>query len=170
MTCMARSPASRWSPPRCPKHGTMTSRKRLLRPHHVSRINPSKFAMLCPENRQRSHRSPTGIVVLLWLVLATFSRISASDSASNAAANFPWQAHAPQIDATALKRADALLRKMTLEEKIGQMVLFTYGGTVTGPTGERSDLESLIRSGNCGNIFNAHSVSTIRALQKLAVE
>lgn len=68
------------------------------------------------------------------------------------------------------KRAEALLAQMTPEEKIGQMVLFTAGETITGPSGQRQDLREQIRAGRCGTIFNAHTVATIRGYQKLAVE
>ena len=59
---------------------------------------------------------------------------------------------------------------MTMEEKIGQMVLFTSSGTITGPSGPRQDLEAQIRKGNCGGVFNAHTVAKIRHFQKIAVE
>ena len=58
---------------------------------------------------------------------------------------------------------------MTLQEKIGQMVLYTSDWDVTGPTIRSSYLED-IRKGNCGNIFNAHTVAYVRKLQKAAVE
>ena len=51
-------------------------------------------------------------------------------------------------------RVDSLLRIMTLDEKIGQMVLFTSDWDVTGPTIREGYLDD-IRSGRCGNIFNA---------------
>ena len=66
-------------------------------------------------------------------------------------------------------RVDSLLRIMTLEEKIGQMVLFTSDWDVTGPTIREGYLDD-IRSGRCGNIFNAYTVDYIRELQRVAVE
>lgn len=76
----------------------------------------------------------------------------------------------PLSDQEIGQKVDALLDKMSIDEKIGQMVLFTHSGTVTGPTGARNDLEDLIRKGSCGSIFNAHTVETIRHLQDLAVK
>ena len=58
---------------------------------------------------------------------------------------------------------------MTLDEKIGQMVLFTSDWDVTGPTIREGYLDD-IRSGRCGNIFNAYTVDYIRELQRVAVE
>ena len=67
------------------------------------------------------------------------------------------------------QKADSVLKLMTLQEKIGQMVLYTSDWDVTGPTIRSTYLED-IRKGNCGNIFNAHTVSYVRSLQKAAVE
>ena len=66
-------------------------------------------------------------------------------------------------------RVDSLLRIMTLDEKIGQMVLFTSDWDVTGPTIREGYLDD-IRSGRCGNIFNGYTVDYIRELQRVAVE
>src|SRR5438093_749430 len=72
--------------------------------------------------------------------------------------------------ATASAKADALLARMTIEEKIGQLVLFTSYGSTTGPLKQRQALEERIRKGECGNVFNALGVAQIRKLQKIAVE
>ena len=67
------------------------------------------------------------------------------------------------------QKADSVLKLMTLQEKIGQMVLYTSDWDVTGPTIRSTYMED-IRKGNCGNIFNAHTVAYVRSLQKVAVE
>lgn len=67
------------------------------------------------------------------------------------------------------KKVDDLLKKMTLEEKVGQMTLYTSGWTITGPT-LRDSYKEDVRSGKCGNIFNAHTAAYNRELQKIAVE
>lgn len=67
------------------------------------------------------------------------------------------------------QKADSVLKLMTLEEKIGQMVLYTSDWDVTGPTLRQGYLED-IRKGHCGNIFNAHTAAYTRKLQKIAVE
>jgi len=66
-------------------------------------------------------------------------------------------------------RVDSVLKLMTLDEKIGQMVLYTSDWDVTGPKIKSGYLDD-IRKGNCGNIFNAHTVAYVRKLQKTAVE
>ncbi|MBP5559068.1 MAG: glycoside hydrolase family 3 C-terminal domain-containing protein [Bacteroidales bacterium] len=63
---------------------------------------------------------------------------------------------------------DSLLKVMTLEEKVGQTVLFTSDWTVTGPTMREGYLDD-IRAGRCGNIFNAYTAGYTRKLQEIAV-
>jgi len=67
------------------------------------------------------------------------------------------------------KRVDSLLRLMTLEEKIGQMTLYTTDWGATGPT-IREGYTKDIRSGACGALFNSHTVKFTRELQRIAVE
>lgn len=74
----------------------------------------------------------------------------------------------PTVDPIEAK-VNALLAKMTLEEKIGQMTLFTTGWDVTGPT-ISGNHEQEIKNGKVGNVFNAHTVDFVRKIQKLAVE
>ena len=63
---------------------------------------------------------------------------------------------------------DSLLRVMTLEEKIGQLVLYTSDWDVTGPS-IRDGYVDDIRAGKCGNIFNAYTAEYTRKLQEIAV-
>jgi beta-glucosidase len=66
------------------------------------------------------------------------------------------------------RKVDSVLSLMTLDEKIGQLNLLTSDWDVTGPTIREHYLED-IRSGRCGNIFNAHTVAYNRTLQEVAV-
>ena len=71
----------------------------------------------------------------------------------------------PRLDA----RADALIRKMTLEEKIGQLVQYS-AGQATGPGTGRSDYEDMIAKGQIGALLNVIETKQITAYQKIAVE
>lgn len=62
-----------------------------------------------------------------------------------------------------------LLAQMTLEEKIGQVSLFTTDWESTGPT-IRETYKEDIRKGQCGALFNAHTIPFTRELQRIAVE
>jgi beta-glucosidase len=64
---------------------------------------------------------------------------------------------------------DALMKKMTLEEKIGQLNLPGSGDIVTG-TVQSSDIGKKIKEGKVGGLFNIKSVEKIKAVQKVAVE
>lgn len=62
-----------------------------------------------------------------------------------------------------------LMKKMTLEEKIGQLNLPGSGDIVTGQAGN-SDIAKKIKDGAVGGLFNIKSVAKIRDVQKVAVE
>lgn len=64
---------------------------------------------------------------------------------------------------------DALMKKMTLDEKIGQLNLPGSGDIVTGQAGN-SDIGKKIKEGKVGGLFNIKGVDKIRAVQKVAVE
>jgi len=64
---------------------------------------------------------------------------------------------------------DSLINEMTVEEKAGQLTLYTSGWDVTGPV-LRDDYMDELRAGRAGNLFNAHTVDYARNLQKIAVE
>ena len=66
-------------------------------------------------------------------------------------------------------RIDALLQKMTLEEKIGQLNMVAASRVVTGP-GELRDLQEGIRTGRIGNLLNLWGAEETRGVQRLAVE
>lgn len=67
------------------------------------------------------------------------------------------------------KKIDSLLPLMTVEEKVGQLTLYTSDWDVTGPT-IRAGYKEDIKSGHVGAIFNAFTAKYTRDLQKLAVE
>lgn len=67
------------------------------------------------------------------------------------------------------QKVDSVLSLMKMNEKIGQMVLYSSDWDVTGPSLRSGYLDD-IRKGYCGNIFNAYSVGFTRKLQKIAVE
>ncbi|TCZ72236.1 beta-glucosidase BglX [Flaviaesturariibacter aridisoli] len=62
-----------------------------------------------------------------------------------------------------------LMKRMTLEEKIGQLNLLTPGGGVATGAVVSSDVESKIRRGQVGGLFGVIGVDKIRQAQTLAV-
>jgi beta-glucosidase len=81
-----------------------------------------------------------------------------------------FQATAQQTNDAKMKTfIDALMKKMTLEEKLGQLNLPGSGDIVTGQA-QSSDIGKKIREGKVGGLFNIKSVAKIRDVQKVAVE
>jgi beta-glucosidase len=74
-----------------------------------------------------------------------------------------------EVDRSREKFISALLDEMTIEEKIGQMTLYTSGWDVTGPVLNENYRQDIL-SGRCGNIFNAHTVVYNSELQRFAME
>ena len=64
---------------------------------------------------------------------------------------------------------DQLMKKMTLEEKIGQLNLPVTGEITTGQA-KSSDVAKRIRNGEVGGLFNLKGVKRIREVQRQAVE
>lgn len=64
---------------------------------------------------------------------------------------------------------DNLLKRMTLEEKIGQLNLPVTGEITTGQA-KSSDIATKIKQGEVGGLFNLKGVDKIRDVQRLAVE
>ena len=64
---------------------------------------------------------------------------------------------------------DALMKKMTVEEKIGQLNLPVSGEIVTGQA-QNSDVAKKIEQGLVGGLLNLKGVEKIRDVQKLAIE
>jgi beta-glucosidase len=64
---------------------------------------------------------------------------------------------------------DGLMKKMTLEEKLGQLNLPGAGDITTGQASS-SGIAQKIAEGKVGGLFNIKSVAKIKEVQKLAVE
>lgn len=65
---------------------------------------------------------------------------------------------------------DVLMKKMTLEEKLGQLNLPAGAGDIVTGAAASSDIGKKIQEGKVGGLFNIKSVAKIRAIQKVAVE
>jgi len=75
----------------------------------------------------------------------------------------------PRVSGPIENRVDSLLALMTLEEKVGQLTLFTSDNDVTGPT-IRENYKGDIKAGRVGAIFNAFGADYTRKLQEIAVK
>ena len=66
-------------------------------------------------------------------------------------------------------RVESILQRMTLEEKIGQLVQYS-AGQPTGPGTGRSDYGDMIAKGQIGSLFNVVDPREINKYQKIAME
>jgi beta-glucosidase len=71
----------------------------------------------------------------------------------------------PSLD----KKVESLLRRMTLEEKVGQLAQFS-AGQPTGPETGRTDYEDMIARSQIGALLNVIDPSQINRYQHIAVE
>jgi beta-glucosidase len=109
------------------------------------------------------------ILSLLW---AAFICSSLSAQVSNApvstASRRDWRETGiadPSLDA----RVESILRRMTLEEKVGQLVQYS-AGQPTGPGTGRTDYKDMIARGQIGSLFNVIDPSLVNEYQRIAVE
>lgn len=70
------------------------------------------------------------------------------------------------------QKVDSVLKLMTLQEKIGQMVQYAAGGDLTGPSSSRSNKTKAekIKKGLVGSVLNVVSVEEVREAQELAMQ
>lgn len=78
-------------------------------------------------------------------------------------------AMAQQQNAKMKAFVDDLMKKMTLEEKIGQLNLLTPGGGILTGAVVNTDVEAKIKSGKVGAMFGTIGVDNIRRVQELAM-
>src|SRR5579863_144442 len=77
--------------------------------------------------------------------------------------------HSSLTDPVTEKKIDALLHKMTLEEKVGQLVQYS-AGQPTGPGTGRTDYNDMIQKGQVGALFNITTAREANAFQRVAME
>ena len=100
-------------------------------------------------------RSALVAVLLLCLVFTQFAFAQTRKQ---------WE-NSPDIE----RRIDALLKQMSLEEKVGQLNQYSYGQP-TGPATGRSAVEESIRRGEVGSFLNVTDPALNNRLQRIAME
>ena len=66
-------------------------------------------------------------------------------------------------------KVEALLKQMTLEEKIGQTVQYS-AGFATGPAGSKMSYDELVEHGAIGSMLNVYGAEKTNHYQHLAME
>ena len=93
---------------------------------------------------------------------------TAQDSPS-AAASSSATPRSNLISPATEQKIDALLHKMTLDEKVGQLVQYS-SGQPTGPGTGRTDYNDMIQKGQIGAMFNVTTARDANAFQHVAME
>ncbi|HEX7062953.1 MAG TPA: glycoside hydrolase family 3 N-terminal domain-containing protein, partial [Woeseiaceae bacterium] len=133
----------------------------------IPKAPKARRPMPMPLSTRALSRVPARPATLLSFLLLATACLGAPASAADAAAKPSSASSSRAAEEKAF--VDALLERMTLEEKVGQMTSFSSGWSTTGPTmreGYRKD----IREGRVGSVFNAITADFTRELQELAVE
>ena len=132
-------------------------------------------------NRAKSMRSGECVLLVLSFSLAvSLGPATAQNTNSPAPVRSNAQLASPEIE----RRVDALLAKMTLEEKLGQLVQYnTVGATsptvAAGQEGELAanpeanyhlDAIQLAQAGRLGSMLNVNGAARISSYQHMAVE
>lgn len=97
---------------------------------------------------------PALVVVLVWAIA----------SASLAQTRKQWQ-NSPDVE----RKIEALLKQMSLEEKVGQLNQYSFGQP-TGPSTGRSTVEESIKRGEIGSFLNVTDPALSNRLQRIAME
>jgi beta-glucosidase len=73
------------------------------------------------------------------------------------------------VDAATEAKIDALLKQMTLEEKVGQLVQYSVG-TAAGPGTGREDYDDLVAKSEVGSLYNLNGAAAANHYQHIAME
>jgi beta-glucosidase len=108
---------------------------------------------------------PRRFLYLPLFVFAVLSpRVSEGQTGNTHALSYAGVAD-PSLDS----RVESLLRTMTLDEKVGQLVQYSAGQR-TGPGTGRTDYEDMIAKGQIGALFNITNARGVNTYQRIGVE
>jgi len=107
------------------------------------------------------------VATLLFLASASVARPQQDPPSAKAFHTLPLKSNLG--DGTTENRVEALLKQMTLDEKVGQLVQYS-AGTRTGPGTGRSDYEEMVEKGQVGSLFNLENAKAANHFQHIAME
>ena len=107
------------------------------------------------------------LLVIPGILLLSASVFAQQDPPANAFHDAPLPSNL--TDGSVESKIDSLLKGMTLEEKVGQLVQYS-AGTPTGPGTGRSDYQEMIAKGQVGSLFNLDDARAANRFQRIAVE
>jgi beta-glucosidase len=120
-------------------------------------------------SRHRRTRPPSWGLTVRALVLAGICIIGSGTALHSQSPPEAEIRAAGIADASLDARAESILQRMTLEEKVGQLVQYS-AGQPTGPGTGRTDYEDMIAQGQIGSLFNVVDPHQINSYQRIAME
>jgi beta-glucosidase len=119
-------------------------------------------------NSAQQRLKSTGIVVVLF-ALACLGQSTALFAQAPEPAARTAPTPSSLVDPATEKRIDALLKQMTLQEKVGQLAQYSSGAP-TGPSAGNADYPNMIARGEVGSLFNLDSARAANQYQHIAME
>jgi beta-glucosidase len=127
-------------------------------------------SLLIPAFRLVRRKQEAGALLLSLLFMLLCAGAGSLPVAAQSASTARGSAGSSGIADPSLDgRVESLLRKMTLDEKIGQLVQYS-AGQPTGPGTGRTDYKDMIERGQIGSLFNVIDTPLVNEYQHIAVE
>jgi beta-glucosidase len=101
--------------------------------------------------------------------LAICCQAATAQDSPSAARSSSAPPHSSLNDPATEQKIDVLLHKMTLDEKVGQLVQYS-SGQPTGPGTGRTEYNDMIQKGEIGALFNITTAREANAFQRVAME
>ncbi len=128
---------------------------------HSSLIADHRGCSVGPQARRLVLSFLCGVLISSFLS----AQVSNAPSVSSRQGSSATGVADPSLDA----RVESILRSMTLEEKVGQLVQYS-AGQATGPGTGRTDYKDMIARGQIGAVLNVIDPKQITEYQRMAVE
>jgi len=113
-------------------------------------------------------KSKCFLLVLGCIFCFQILRVEAQENKSQSS-NLGQPVHSELADPSIERKVEALLKQMTLEEKVGQLVQYS-SGEPTGPGTGRSNYQEMVAKGQVGSLSNLEDVQSANRYQHIAVE
>ncbi|WP_083476252.1 beta-glucosidase BglX [Lacinutrix mariniflava] len=112
-------------------------------------------------------------IISVVLVISGYCKLSAQEKNQLLPAYLNTKVNATNIYSSVTeKKVDSVLALMRVNEKIGQLVQYSGGWDVTGPSSSKGDQYKLdkLKKGEVGSMLNVTSVASIRETQRIVMD